>query len=170
MSDELESFTRYGRPCLGPGSWAYRSTLRPCAPRSRIDAEPRRLPAASAFGSGLLGRPSRDRPSDFPPYTQLPVNLTSIEICAGAGGSALGLERAGFTHVALVENDPCCVETLRSVRRWRKHVLGLSIKDFYAKEFDGEVDLFSGGVPCPPFSRAGKQLCREGQLSRFWRC
>ncbi len=87
-----------------------------------------------------------------------PGELTSIEICAGAGGQALGLERAGFRHVALVENDPACCETLRSVRRWRSAVLPISVKHFYAAEFAGEVDLFAGGVPCPPFSRAGLRL------------
>ncbi len=63
--------------------------------------------------------------------------LTSIEICAGAGGSALGLERAGFSHLALVENDEACIETLQAVRRWRKRVLGISLKHFYAREFEG---------------------------------
>ena len=44
------------------------------------------------------------------------MELTSIEICAGAGGQALGLDRAGFRHLALVENDPWCCQTLRSRR------------------------------------------------------
>jgi DNA (cytosine-5)-methyltransferase 1 len=95
------------------------------------------------------------------------MSLTSIEICAGAGGAALGLENAGFKHIALVENDPACVETLRSVKRWRAHVLPISVKHFYAKEFEGRVDLFSGGVPCPPFSRAGKQLGADDERDLF---
>jgi DNA (cytosine-5)-methyltransferase 1 len=93
--------------------------------------------------------------------------LTSIEICAGVGGSALGLERAGFEHMALVENDEACVETLRSIRKWRSHVLGISVKHFYAKELAGQVDLFSGGVPCPPFSRAGRQLGADDERDLF---
>ena len=84
--------------------------------------------------------------------------LTSIEICAGAGGQALGLDLAGFDHLALVENDAACVETLRAVRRWRAAVLPISVKHFYADEFKHKVDLFAGGVPCPPFSRAGNGL------------
>jgi DNA (cytosine-5)-methyltransferase 1 len=92
---------------------------------------------------------------------------TSIEICAGAGGTALGLERAGFRHLALVENDPACVETLRSVNRWRPHVVPVSVKHFYAKEFEGDIGLFSAGVPCPPFSRAGKQLGADDERDLF---
>ena len=93
--------------------------------------------------------------------------LTSIEICAGAGGSALGIENAGFRHVALVENDPACVETLRSIKRWKSVVEPVSVARYYAAEFEGAVDLFSGGVPCPPFSRAGKQLGADDERDLF---
>lgn len=93
--------------------------------------------------------------------------LTSIEICAGAGGQALGLENAGFEHLALVENDEACVATLRSIKRWRPNVLPISVKHFYAKEFEGEVGLFAGGVPCPPFSRAGRQLGADDERDLF---
>lgn len=84
-------------------------------------------------------------------------SLHSIEICAGAGGQALGLDLAGFGHVALVENDKACCETLRSVGGWRDAVLEIDLKHFYAAEFEG-IDLLAGGVPCPPFSRAGRGL------------
>jgi DNA (cytosine-5)-methyltransferase 1 len=82
--------------------------------------------------------------------------LTSIEVCAGAGGQALGLEMAGFDHVALVENDARCCETLRLNRpQW-------NVVEEDLNQFDGspykDVDLVAGGVPCPPFSHAGKQL------------
>jgi DNA (cytosine-5)-methyltransferase 1 len=93
--------------------------------------------------------------------------LTSIEICAGAGGQALGLEQAGFKHLALVENDEACIQTLRSVKRWKKQVVPVSVKQFYAKEFEGKVDLFAGGVPCPPFSRAGHQLGGDDDRDLF---
>jgi DNA (cytosine-5)-methyltransferase 1 len=95
------------------------------------------------------------------------VSLTSIEICAGAGGAAFGLERAGFEHLALIENDAACVETLRSRKHWRNRVLPIDVKHFYAGEFAGRVDLFSGGVPCPPFSRAGKQLGENDERDLF---
>lgn len=99
--------------------------------------------------------------------TIVTVRLTSIEICAGAGGAALGLERAGFEHLALVENDQACIETLRSVKGWASRVFPISVKHFYGAEFRGDVDLFSGGVPCPPFSRAGKQLGRDDERDLF---
>ena len=82
--------------------------------------------------------------------------LTSIEVCAGAGGQALGLEMAGFDHVALVENDARCCETLRLNRPdWK--VLEEDLNEFDGTPYKG-VDLVAGGVPCPPFSKAGKQL------------
>src|SRR6478736_5074141 len=84
--------------------------------------------------------------------------LSSIEICAGAGGQAYGLELAGFEHLALVENDHWCCETLRARRRWRDTVREVSVKEWRATGLAGAVDLFAGGVPCPPFSRAGQRL------------
>jgi DNA (cytosine-5)-methyltransferase 1 len=84
------------------------------------------------------------------------VTYTSIEICAGAGGQAVGLEQAGFGHLALVEIEPIACDTLRLNRpKWT--VLNKDVKDFSAKEYE-RVDLLAGGVPCPPFSIAGKQL------------
>ena len=87
------------------------------------------------------------------------MNFTSIEICAGAGGQAFGLEQAGFDHVALVEIESIACATL-SLNRPEWNVINKDIKDFSAKNYKG-VDLLAGGVPCPPFSIAGKQL---GQL------
>jgi len=82
--------------------------------------------------------------------------LTSIEVCAGAGGQALGLEMAGFDHVALVENDARCCETLR-LNRPKWNVVEEDLNEFDGTPYAG-VDLVAGGVPCPPFSKAGKQL------------
>ena len=82
--------------------------------------------------------------------------MTSIEICAGGGGQALGLEQAGFQHIALVEIEALACETLRLNRPdWR--IIQADVKNFSAKEYKN-VDLLAGGVPCPPFSIAGKQL------------
>jgi DNA (cytosine-5)-methyltransferase 1 len=84
------------------------------------------------------------------------MRYTSIEICAGAGGQAVGLEQAGFEHLALVEIEPIACDTLRLNRpTWT--VINKDVKDFSSKEYIG-VDLLAGGVPCPPFSIAGKQL------------
>lgn len=82
--------------------------------------------------------------------------MYSIEICAGAGGQALGLEKAGFDHLNLVEIEPRACETLL-LNRPHWIVKECDIKDYSALPFGG-IDLLAGGVPCPPFSKAGKQL------------
>ncbi|HET8892545.1 MAG TPA: DNA cytosine methyltransferase [Gaiellaceae bacterium] len=93
------------------------------------------------------------------------MGLTSIEICAGAGGQAIGLEWAGFEHVALVELEGWACETLRTNRpEW--NVIEGDLKDFNADAYEG-VDLVAGGVPCPPFSKAGKQLGRRDERDLF---
>lgn len=122
--------------------------------------------------------------------------LTSIEICAGAGGQAIGLHQAGFKHLALVEIDPHAAKTLRgniaSLDEWsweRKYcdVISGDVNDFVpipvgeGRESDvkkvhgylgrplvrGELDLLAGGVPCPPFSHAGKQLGKDDERDLF---
>jgi len=85
-----------------------------------------------------------------------PSGLTCIEICSGAGGQALGLERAGFEALAHVEYDRHACATLR-LNRPNWNVVEGDVRDFSAKQFKG-IDLVAGGVPCPPFSKAGKQL------------
>jgi DNA (cytosine-5)-methyltransferase 1 len=77
----------------------------------------------------------------------------------------LGLEQAGFEHVALVEIDPAACATLRKNRpQW--HVIEGDVKLFSAKQYIG-IDLLAGGVPCPPFSIAGKQLGNEDERDLF---
>lgn len=86
-----------------------------------------------------------------------PSRLTSFEICAGAGGQALGIEQAGFEHRGLVEIDAHCCATLRLNRpQWAVHQADL--EQFDGRPWYRKVDLLAGGVPCPPFSKAGKQL------------
>jgi DNA (cytosine-5)-methyltransferase 1 len=93
------------------------------------------------------------------------MDLTSVEICSGAGGQALGLERAGFEPVALVEVDPHACATLRYNRpQW--NVIEQDLHQWSGKEFHG-VDLLAGGVPCPPFSKAGKQLGSADERDLF---
>ena len=92
--------------------------------------------------------------------------LTSIEICAGAGGQALGLAMAGFAHIALVEYEKEYCETLKRNRpEW--NVICDDVKNFSGVEYRGKVDLLAGGVPCPPFSVAGKQLGSEDERDLF---
>ncbi|MEU1197275.1 DNA cytosine methyltransferase [Streptomyces sp. NPDC005813] len=110
---------------------------------------------------------------------------TSIEICAGAGGQAIGLHLAGFRHLALVEIDKYAAATLRENIEvhpkwdWERANCDVLCQDVV--EFDptrdlvksaalykqGEVDLLAGGVPCPPFSHAGKQLGEDDERDLF---
>ena len=84
--------------------------------------------------------------------------LTSLELCAGAGGQALGLENAGFEHEGLVEIDHHCCATLRANRpQWNVVEDDVRLFKERASQFAG-IDLVAGGLPCPPFSVAGKQL------------
>ena len=79
-----------------------------------------------------------------------------VELCAGGGGQALGLEQAGFQHTGLYEIDANACATLRWNRsEWE--VTQCDIRDLDGSGFRG-IDLLAGGLPCPPFSVAGKQL------------
>ena len=81
---------------------------------------------------------------------------TSIELFAGAGGLALGMEEAGFKHIMLNEIDHYACETLRANRpQW--NVVEKDIKDIDFTPFYGKVDFLTGGFPCQAFSYAGKQ-------------
>ena len=91
--------------------------------------------------------------------------LTSLEICSGAGGQSLGLEKAGFNHVALVEIEKAACTTLRNNRpEW--NVVEADVAKFDGLPFMG-VDLLAGGVPCPPFSKAGMQLGADDDRDLF---
>ena len=91
--------------------------------------------------------------------------LTTLELCAGAGGQALGYEQAGIDHTALVELDGHACATLRLNRpHWK--VFQQDINTFSASPFRG-VDIISGGLPCPPFSIAGKQLGTKDERNLF---
>lgn len=92
--------------------------------------------------------------------------LKSIEICAGAGGQALGLEMAGFKHIALVEYEKKYCETLKKNRpEW--NIICEDVKNFSGKPYRNKIDLLAGGVPCPPFSVAGKQLGSDDERDLF---
>lgn len=91
--------------------------------------------------------------------------LTCVEICAGAGGQSLGLEEAGFEHSVAVEYDADACETLR-LNRAHWDVREMDVHHFDGTPFEG-VDLLAGGVPCPPFSIAGKQLGADDERDLF---
>ncbi len=98
--------------------------------------------------------------------TALPY--TSVEVCAGAGGQAVGLEAAGFDHLACVEIDAAACQTLRHNRP------GLNVIEGDLREWEPSAeliaarpDLLAGGVPCPPFSIAGRQLGRDDDRDLF---
>ena len=90
--------------------------------------------------------------------------MKSIELFAGAGGLALGLELAGFQHLGLVEYDISAANTLKLNRpQWRVvcEDIALTCQKDLEKEFNikaGDLDLLSGGAPCQSFSYAGKRL------------
>jgi len=82
-----------------------------------------------------------------------------VEICAGAGGQSLGLELAGFEHELAVELDPNACATLRSNRpHWKVAQGDVASPAVWSPADYAGIDLLAGGVPCPPFTIAGKQL------------
>lgn len=91
--------------------------------------------------------------------------LTCVEICAGAGGQAIGLDRAGFRHVALVEYEREYCDVLKgNMPEW--NVICGDVHKFDGSMYQG-VDLLAGGVPCPPFSVASKQLGKDDDRDLF---
>lgn len=91
--------------------------------------------------------------------------MQSIEFCAGAGGQALGLEQAGFRHAALVEIEPEFAKTLK-LNRPMWDVRATDMAEFDGTPFKG-VELLTAGLPCPPFSVAGKQLGEKDERNLF---
>ena len=97
-------------------------------------------------------------------------NLTAmqpsvVEICAGGGGQALGLEQAGFELAAAIEIDEAACETLR-INRPQWTVIQGDVRTISGRRFRGTT-LLAGGVPCPPFSIAGKQNGRDDKRDLF---
>src|SRR3954451_8622022 len=96
-------------------------------------------------------------------------DLEVVEICAGAGGQSLGLELAGFTHRLAIELDTNACNTLRENLPDPAVVRQGDVADqevWNPSDHQG-VDLLAGGVPCPPFSIAGKQLGATDERDLF---
>ena len=80
-----------------------------------------------------------------------------LELFAGTGGLAIGMEKAGLKCIALNEIDKWACQTLRKNRpTWK--VLEGDIKEFGFSEYYNKVDVVTGGFPCQAFSYAGKKL------------
>jgi DNA (cytosine-5)-methyltransferase 1 len=85
------------------------------------------------------------------------LNYTAIDLFAGAGGTALGLENAGLNHIMLNEINKDAVATLLTNRpNWE--VAHSDIADIDFKKYKGNVDVIEGGFPCQAFSYAGRKL------------
>lgn len=106
--------------------------------------------------------PAKKKP--VPPTTPYKV----VEICAGAGGQALGLEKAGFEHELAIELDRNACDTLELNRPGWKVAWGdvANPETWNPNDYAG-IDLLAGGVPCPPFSIAGKQLGASDERDLF---
>ncbi len=91
--------------------------------------------------------------------------FTVAEFCVGGGGQALGLESAGFDCIAAVEIDSDCCTTLR-LNRPQWNVLHDDMRLVDGSRWR-HVDLFAAGVPCPPFSIAGKQRGTDDDRDLF---
>lgn len=96
------------------------------------------------------------------------TDLEAVEICAGAGGQALGLERAGFEHVLAVELDASACETLRANRpAWKVAEGDAADRQVWnPRDYEG-ITLLAGGVPCPPFTVAGRRLGAADERDLF---
>lgn len=89
--------------------------------------------------------------------------LTSVELFTGAGGLALGVARAGYDHLGLVERDRHAVASLRENRlrvvemaTWPENIRETDVKDVTFSGLAGRVRLLAAGAPCQPFSLGGK--------------
>lgn len=88
--------------------------------------------------------------------TQPLRQYNSIELFAGGGGLALGMEKAGFHHIMLNEFDKSACQTLKTNRpNW--NVVEGDVHNVDFTPYKGKVDFLSGGFPCQAFSYAGEK-------------
>jgi len=81
--------------------------------------------------------------------------VKALELFAGAGGLALGTEKAGFEHVAVIECNANACKTLRMNKpKW--NVIEADVRTLNFRDFGEDIDLIAGGPPCQPFSIGGK--------------
>ena len=91
--------------------------------------------------------------------------INAIEIFSGAGGLALGLQAAGFNHVALYEWDSAACKNLRGNRNW--NVIQSDVRSLNYNLFADKIQLLAGGPPCQPFSLGGKHKSYDDGRDMF---
>jgi DNA (cytosine-5)-methyltransferase 1 len=99
--------------------------------------------------------------------------MKSIELFAGAGGLGIGLHQAGFHPETVIERNVYCCDTilqnqglgLDAVRRW--NVMRRDVRTINFSEYEGKIDLVSGGPPCQPFSMGGKHRAHNDSRDMF---
>lgn len=127
------------------------------------DHGPRMISALQALtgrASPVLGLRKRTGLTSLPPER---YRLKALELCAGAGGMALGLERAGFHHVALIEYDKNAAATLRKNRPdWNVVQADVRKIDFTRYRRQG-IDLLAGGLPCTPYTTVGERKGKKDE-------
>ncbi|MGO8265257.1 DNA cytosine methyltransferase [Rhizobium ruizarguesonis] len=111
-----------------------------------------------------LASETQARPADTAPERETAPRIRVLELCAGAGGMAIGLQGAGFEHVALYEKSGVRVDTLkRNWPDWKVNEQDVRrIPDEVLRSYEG-VDLIAGGPPCKAFSQTGKM---DGAVSK----
>lgn len=99
--------------------------------------------------------------------------MKSIELFAGAGGLGIGLHKAGFHPVSVIERDAYCCDTIRenklrgvnALTSWK--VFQTDVRDVDFRKYHGKVKLVSGGPPCQPFSLGGKHQAYNDARDMF---
>lgn len=94
------------------------------------------------------------------------MTRTCLELCAGCGGMSCGMRDAGFAHVLLVEREARCVDTLLR-NGWGDAVRHADVSEVDFRPYAGAVDVVCGGVPCQPFSSAGKLQGKDDVRNLF---
>lgn len=95
----------------------------------------------------------------------LNVKKSAVELFAGAGGLALGVEQAGFQHEAVIELDEWACKTLSNNRQWP--IFHSDTRSFDYGTFQQTIDLLAGGPPCQPFSFGGKHQAHRDPRDMF---
>lgn len=99
--------------------------------------------------------PKESKRRGFKVFKSKMNGFTSVELFAGAGGTALGMHNAGFKHLLLNEiNHDACQTLRRNKPRW--NVVEEDVHSIDFSQYLNRVDLLQGGVPCQAFSYAGK--------------